>query len=49
MLAQEQRNQPVVPAQERATGLAAEQHNLNPVLADVLAEKEPDTVSWVKG
>jgi hypothetical protein len=26
-----------------------EEQKLHPVLAEVLAEKEPDTVSWVKG
>lgn len=27
----------------------AEVRDVHPVLAEVLAEKEPDTVSWVKG
>lgn len=31
------------------TPKAATMHAVHPVLADVLAEQEPDTVSWVKG
>ncbi len=26
-----------------------EEHELHPVLAEVLSESDPDTVSWVKG
>lgn len=27
----------------------ARQHDIHPVLAEVLAEETPDTISWVKG
>lgn len=39
-------NQNVVPAPESAR--CAEECEVHPVLAEILAEKEPDTISWVK-
>jgi len=39
--------QAAVKAPEHTTGVA--EHKIHPVLAEVLAEKEPDTITWVKG
>lgn len=39
--------QAAVKASEHTTGVA--EHKIHPVLAEVLAEKEPDTITWVKG
>lgn len=39
--------QAVVPAPQNTAGV--EEHKVHPVLAEVLAENDPDTISWVKG